>query len=148
MNRSRLLMSVGLCAGLAACSTAQVANKEAADLIEQGQYEAGLARIEEGLREDPRDTELHLLLNSGRAKAITALLTSGDTDRARRDFASARLAYNRVLTIEPNNRRAQDALKQMDYLRSMDEKLELARGDLRRGDIYGADRQVETDPRT
>ncbi|WP_323160859.1 secretin N-terminal domain-containing protein [Pseudomonas fluorescens] len=151
MNRSRLLMSLGLCAGLAACSSAQVANKESADLIEQGQYEAGLARIEEGLRENPRDTELHLLLNSGRAKAITALLTSGDTDRARRDFASARTAYSRVLTIEPNNRRAQDALRQLDYLRSMDEKLELARGDLRRGDIYGADRQVkqilELDPK-
>ncbi|AXJ04361.1 secretion type II protein [Pseudomonas fluorescens] len=151
MNRSRLLMSLGLCAGLAACSSAQVANKEAADLIDQGQYEAGLARIEEGLRENPRDTELHLLLNSGRAKAITALLTSGDTDRARRDFASARTAYSRVLTIEPNNRRAQDALRQLDYLRSMDEKLELARGDLRRGDIYGADRQVkqilELDPK-
>ncbi|VEF10376.1 type II and III secretion system protein [Pseudomonas fluorescens] len=150
MNRSRLLMSLGLCAGLAACSSAQVANKEASDLIEQGQYEAGLARIEEGLREDPRDTELHLLLNSGRAKAITALLTAGDTDRSRRDFASARVAYNRALTIEPNNRRAQDALRQLDYLRSMDEKLELARGDLRRGDIYGADRQVrqilELDP--
>jgi len=143
MNRSRLLMSLGLCAGLAACSSAQVANKEASDLIEQGQYEAGLARIEEGLRENPRDTELHLLLNSGRAKAITALLTSGDTDRARRDFANARLAYSRVLTIEPNNRRAQEALKQLEYLRSMDEKLELARGDLRRGDIYGADRQVK-----
>ena len=67
MNRSRLLMSLGLCAGLTACSSAQVANKEAADLIEQGQYEAGLARVEEGLRENPRDTELHLLLNSGRA---------------------------------------------------------------------------------
>ncbi|PCR94991.1 secretion type II protein [Pseudomonas fluorescens] len=151
MNRSRLLMSLGLCAGLAACSTAQVANKEASDLIDQGQYEAGLARIQEGLRENPRDTELHLLLNSGRAKAITALLTSGDTDRARRDFANARLAYSRVLTIEPNNRRAQDALRQLDYLRSMDEKLELARGDLRRGDIYGADRQVkqilELDPK-
>ncbi|MDL5597036.1 secretin N-terminal domain-containing protein [Bacillus subtilis] len=151
MNRSRLLMSLGFVAGLAACSTAQVANKEAADLIDQGQYEAGLARIQEGLRENPRDTELHLLLNSGRAKAITALLTSGDTDRARRDFANARLAYSRVLTIEPNNRRAQDALRQLDYLRSMDEKLELARGDLRRGDIYGADRQVkqilELDPK-
>ncbi|WP_085712075.1 MULTISPECIES: secretin N-terminal domain-containing protein [unclassified Pseudomonas] len=143
MNRSRLLMSLGLCAGLAACSSAQVANKEAADLIEQGQYEAGLARIEEGLRENPRDTELHLALNQGRAKAITALLTAADTDRSRRDFASARIAYARVLTIEPNNRRAQDALRQIDYLRSMDEKLELARGDLRRGDIYGADRQVK-----
>jgi len=143
MNRSRLLMSLGLCAGLAACSSAQVANKEAADLIDQGQYEAGLARIEEGLRENPRDTELHLALNQGRAKAITALLTAADTDRSRRDFASARIAYARVLTIEPNNRRAQDALRQIDYLRSMDEKLELARGDLRRGDIYGADRQVK-----
>lgn len=151
MNRSRLLMSLCLSTALAACSSAQVANKEASDLIEQGQYEAGLARIEEGLREDPRDTELHLLLNSGRAKAVTALLTSGDTDRSRRDFVSARQAYGRVLTIEPNNRRAQDALRQLDYLRSQDEKLELARGDLRRGDIYGADRQVkqilELDPK-
>jgi general secretion pathway protein D len=30
-----------------------------------GQYEAGLARIQEGLRENPRDTELHLALTSG-----------------------------------------------------------------------------------
>jgi len=75
--------------------------------------------------------------------AITALLTEGDTDRSRRDFAAARINYSRVLTIEPNNRRAQDALRQLEYLRSMDEKLELARGDLRRGDLYGADRQVK-----
>ncbi|MEX5689065.1 secretin N-terminal domain-containing protein [Pseudomonas silesiensis] len=151
MNQSRLLISLGLCTVLVACSTAQVANKEASELIEQGQYEAGLARVEEGLRENPRDTELHLLRNSSRAKAITALLTQGDTDRARRDFASARMAYSRVLTIEPNNRRAQDALRQLEYLRSMEDKLELARGDLRRGDIYGADRQVkqilELDPK-
>ena len=102
MNQSRLLMSLGLCTALVACSTAQVANEEASELIEQGQYEAGLARVEEGLRENPRDTELHLLLNSGRAKAITALLTQGDTDRARRDFASARMASsNRSLRSRP-----------------------------------------------
>lgn len=151
MNSSRLLISLCLITALAACNSKQVANQEATDLIEHGQYEAGLARIEEGLREEPRDTGLHLLLNSGRAKAITALLTAGDTDRARRDFPSARVAYGRVLAIEPNNRRAQDALRQLDYLRSQDEKLELARGDLRRGDIYGADRQVkqilELDPK-
>lgn len=151
MNSSRLLISLCLITALAACNSKQVANQEATDLIEHGQYEAGLARIEEGLREEPRDTGLHLLLNSGRAKAITALLTAGDTDRARRDFPSARVAYGCVLAIEPNNRRAQDALRQLDYLRSQDEKLELARGDLRRGDIYGADRQVkqilELDPK-
>lgn len=151
MNKSRLLMSLCLCAGLAACSSAQIARDEASALMESGQYEAGLARIEQGLRENPRDTDLHMALNNGRARAVTALLTQADMDRAQRNFAGARMAYSRVLNIEPNNRRAQDSLRQLDYLRSMDEKLELARGDLRRGDIYGADRQVkqilELDPK-
>ena len=151
MNRSRLMISLGLCAVLVACSTAKVAQKEAKELIEAGPYDAGLARIEDGLRENPRDTELHLALSHGRARSITALMTEADQDRAKRSFAAARMGYGRVLTIEPNNRRAQDSLRQLDYLRSMDEKLELARGDLRRGDIYGADRQVkqilELDPK-
>ncbi|KJZ38486.1 MULTISPECIES: secretin N-terminal domain-containing protein [Pseudomonas] len=151
MNKSRLLMSLCLCAGLAACSSAQVARDEASALIESGQYEAGLARIEEGLRENPRDTDLHMALNNGRALAVKSLLSQADMDRAQRNFAGARMTYSRVLNIEPNNRRAQDSLRQLDYLRSMDEKLELARGDLRRGDIYGADRQVkqilELDPK-
>ena len=143
MNTFRLLMSMGFCAGLAACSSAQLARDEGADLMASGQYEAGLARIQEGLREHPRDTELHLALTSGRARAVTALLSQADMSRTQRDFASARLTYGRVLSIEPNNRRAQDAIRQLDHLRSLDEKLELARGDLRRGDIYAADRQVK-----
>jgi general secretion pathway protein D len=143
MNRSRLLINLCLCAGLAACSSAQVAKKEGTDLMESGQYEAGLARIQEGLKENPRDTELHLALTSGRARAVTALLTQAEMDRSQRDFASARLTYGRVLTLEPNNRRAQDGLRQLEHMRSLDDKLELARGDLRRGDIYGADRQVK-----
>ncbi len=143
MNTFRLLMSLGFCAGLAACSSAQLARDEGSDLMASGQYEAGLARIQEGLRENPRDTELHLALTSGRARAVTALLSQADMSRTQRDFASARLTYGRVLSIEPNNRRAQDAIRQLDHLRSLDEKLELARGDLRRGDIYAADRQVK-----
>ena len=143
MNTFRLLMSMGFCAGLAACSSAHLARDEGTDLMASGQYEAGLARIQEGLRENPRDTELHLALTSGRARAVTALLSQADMSRTQRDFASARLTYGRVLSIEPNNRRAQDAIRQLDHLRSLDEKLELARGDLRRGDIYAADRQVK-----
>lgn len=144
MNQPRKLMSlICLCVGLAACSSAQLASKEGQELIDQGQYEAGLARIEEGLRENPRDTELSLALASGRAHAVEALLVQGDSDRSQRDFASARINYSRVLTIEPHNRRAQEALRQLEYMRSLDAKLELARGDLRRGDIYGADRQVK-----
>lgn len=106
MNRSRLMMSLGLCAALVACSTAKVAQKEANELIEAGQYEAGLARIEDGLRENPRDTELHLALSHGRARSITALMTEADQDRAKRSFAAARMGYGRVLTIEPKDRKS------------------------------------------
>ena len=71
MNRSRLLISlVCLCAGLAACSSAQVAKQEAADLIESGQYEAGLARIEEGLREAGYRQLIHLSTTTGLVAAI------------------------------------------------------------------------------
>src|SRR3989344_1128286 len=111
MNKSRLLMSLCLCAGRAACSSAQVAKEEASELIEQGQYEAGLARIEEGLRENPRDTELHIALNSARARAITALLTQTDMGPPDRDFAPARRGYAGVLTTDPTTRRAQAAMR-------------------------------------
>ncbi|MGV8918049.1 MAG: secretin N-terminal domain-containing protein [Pseudomonas sp.] len=152
MKSPRLLMSlICVCIGLAACSSAQVANKESTALMEQGQYEAAIARVEQGLRENPRDTDLHLALIGDRTHAVKALIAQADQDRAAREFAKARQGYSRVLYFEPENRRAQDALHQLDYLRSMDEKLELAKGDLRRGDIFGADRQVkqilELDPK-
>jgi general secretion pathway protein D len=121
MNKSRLLMSLCLCAGLAACSSAQIARDEASALMESGQYEAGLARIEQGLRENPRDTDLHMALNNGRTLAVKALLAQADMDRAQSNFAGARMTYSRVLNIEPNNRRAQDSLRQLDYLRSMEQ---------------------------
>ncbi|WP_397448557.1 secretin N-terminal domain-containing protein [Pseudomonas sp. NA-150] len=144
MKSPRLLLSlISLCIGLAACSSAQVANKESSALMEQGQYEAAIARVEQGLRENPRDTDLHLALIGDRTRAVKTLMAQADQDRAAREFGKARQGYNRVLYFEPENRRAQDSLRQLDYLRSMDEKLELAKGDLRRGDIFGADRQVQ-----
>ncbi|WP_416424385.1 secretin N-terminal domain-containing protein [Pseudomonas sp. App30] len=152
MNAPRLMLSsLALCVALAACSSAKVANQEGNDLIEHGQYEAGLARIEEGLRANPRDTQLHLALSNGRVRSVKELMHQGDVARADHDVASARQAYGRVLNIEPANGRAKDALNQLDYLRTLDEKIELARGDLRRGDVFTADRQVrqilELDPR-
>ncbi len=152
MNAPRLMLtSLAMCVALAACSTAKVANQEGNDLIEHGQYEAGLARIEDGLRQNPRDTQLHLALSNGKVRAVKDLMKQGDVARADHDVATARQAYGRVLNIEPANGRAKDALNQLDYLRTLDEKLELARGDLRRGDIFTADRQVrqilELDPR-
>lgn len=130
-----------VCLSLAGCG-ASSARKEGMSLIEEGQYEAGLARFEEGLQKYPRDTELNIAMSAGHARSVRALLTEADQDRAMRDYASARVSYGRVLTIEPSNVRARDALRQIEQLRNLDEYLRQGQANLRRGDIFGAERQV------
>jgi general secretion pathway protein D len=134
-------LALAVCVSLAGCG-ATSARKEGAALIEEGQYEAGLARFQEGLQKYPRDTELNIALSAGHARSVRALLTEADQDRAMRDFASARLSYGRVLTIEPNNVRARDSLNQIEQLRNVDEYLRQGQAALRRGDVNGAERQV------
>src|SRR5207253_1226941 len=79
---------LAVCVSLAGCG-ATSARKQGMALIEDGQYEAGLARFEEGLKKYPRDTELNIALSAGHARSVKALLAEADQDRAKRDFASA-----------------------------------------------------------
>ncbi|MCX7081585.1 MAG: secretin and TonB N-terminal domain-containing protein, partial [Pseudomonas sp.] len=132
---------LAVCVSLAGCG-ATSARKQGMALIEEGQYEAGLARFEEGLQKYPSDTELNIALSAGHARSVRALLIEADKDRAMRDFASARLTYGRVLTIEPNNVRARDALHQLEQLRNIDDYLRQGQAALRRGDVIGAERQA------
>ncbi|WP_408733500.1 secretin N-terminal domain-containing protein [Pseudomonas sp. LS1212] len=111
-------------------------------LIEDGQYEAGINRLEDGVKDNPRDTKLNIALNHARARSVKALLAQADLDRSTRDFASASEGYRRVLVIEPNNERAKDSLRQLEHLRTLDQRLVQAETDLRRGDVVGAERQV------
>nr|WP_166366531.1 secretin N-terminal domain-containing protein [Pseudomonas akapageensis] len=136
-----LWLFLGASVLLAGCS-ATLAKKEGMALIEEGQYEAGISRLEEGVRDNPRDTELHLALNHARARSVTALLAQADLDRSTRDFASAAQGYQRVLVIEPNNQRAKDALRQLEQLTTVKDRLTQGETDLRRGDLVGAERQV------
>ncbi|MCU1725250.1 secretin N-terminal domain-containing protein [Pseudomonas sp. 5P_5.1_Bac1] len=132
---------LALFVAVAGCGTSAV-RKDGQALIAEGQYEAGIAVIEQALVESPRDTELNIALAQGRAKAVEALLTQGDSDRSRHDFAGARMAYGRVLTLEPNNRRAQDAVREIEQLRNIDERTALGQAALRRGDLFGAERHM------
>ncbi|NBA96731.1 secretin N-terminal domain-containing protein [Pseudomonas sp. R5(2019)] len=146
MNMARLNKPVpglmlALCVALAGCGTTGV-RKEGQALIEGGQYEAGLARIQEGLAQSPRDTELNLALISGRARAVEALITQGDSDRSRHDFTGARQAYSRVLSIEPSNGRAKEAIRQMEQMSNLAERVNIGQAALRRGDIFGAEKEV------
>jgi general secretion pathway protein D len=58
-------MLLALCVAIAGCGSSGV-RKDSAELMKEGQYEAGIARLEEALRENPRDTELNIALAHGR----------------------------------------------------------------------------------
>ncbi|CAG8863245.1 Type 3 secretion system secretin [Pseudomonas fluorescens] len=132
---------LALCVAIAGCGTS-AARKDGQALIKDGQYEAGIARIEEALRDDPRDTELNIALAHGRQTAVESLLAQADSDRSRHDFANARMGYGRVLTLEPNNRRALEGVRQIEQVRNLGERTAMGQAALRQGDLFGAERHM------
>ncbi|TDF82160.1 secretin N-terminal domain-containing protein [Pseudomonas sp. H9] len=139
-NKAPFLM-LALCVALAGCGTSGV-RKDGQALIAEGQYEAGISMLEEALKENPRDTELNIAVVQGRRQSIEALLTQADSDRSRHDFAGARMGYGRVLTLEPNNRRAQEAVRQIEQINNIGERVALGQAALRQGDLFGAERHM------
>ena len=139
-NKAPYLM-LALCVALAGCGTSGV-RKDGQALIAEGQYEAGISMLEEALKENPRDTELNIAVIQGRRQSVEALLTQADSDRSRHDFQGARMGYGRVLTLEPNNRRAQEAVRQIEQIGNINERVALGQAALRQGDLFGAERHM------
>lgn len=138
MNRLAWYLALVLLAG---CTTSP-AQREGLDLIDSGQFEAGLAKLEQAARESPNDVGAQMAVTTQRARAVKALLSNGDLARTQRDFSTARLHYERVLRIEKHNQRALDGLHVIEQQRNIQDMLRLGQTDLRRGDVVGAARQV------
>lgn len=138
--RTRWLALLG-CLLLCACA-ANLARDQGLLLIEDGKYEAGLARLQQAVEDDPQDPERKITLNTARARSVKMLLAQADLDRAQRDFTSAHNGYQRALRIEPTNSRAQEGLRELEQLRNIGTMLVQGQTDLRRGDLVGAERQV------
>lgn len=126
---------------LVGCAT-NLALREGLDLIDAGQFEAGLARLEQAASESPRDVAVQMALTTQRERAVKALLSSADLARNQRDFTTANLTYERVLRIEPHNQRALDGQHLIEQQRNIQDMLRQGQTDLRRGDVIGAARQV------
>src|SRR5690606_17635858 len=122
---------------LAGCTTSP-AQREGLDLIDSGQFEAGLAKLEQAARESPNDVGAQMAVTTQRARAVKALLSNGDLARTQRDFSTARLNYERVLRIEKHNQRALDGLHVIEQQRNIQDMLRQGQTDLRRGDVVGA----------
>lgn len=135
---------------LAGCAT-DAGLREGRQLIDEGRYEDGLARLEDAVDAAPRDSRARMALTTQRERVLAALLSAAERARLARDLPGAVREYERVLAIEPGHERALEALRQIEALRNVGEMVKQARHALRRGELDAAEQQLrqifQLDPR-
>lgn len=118
--------------------------EESRALIAGGKPDQAIARLEQGLKADPRSTEIRTRLASEREALISQLLGRADAARAAGQSDEARAAYERVLGLEPNNSRARGGLALIERDRRHQMLVSEGEASLRRGDLPGAEMRARS----
>ena len=112
--------------------------------IEKGQYESGVALLTEATHTDPHNMTFRLDLEAQRDAAIQQLIGLADRARAAHQLEVAAQTYRRVLSIDPNNDRAQRGLAGLGGDARHGEVVEQARKDFGRKDYDAAEAKLRT----
>ncbi|HEX6828660.1 MAG TPA: secretin N-terminal domain-containing protein, partial [Burkholderiales bacterium] len=133
-RRLALLAATVILAGCAG----DVAYKEGLRLIDLGQYEQGLAMLEQASQESPNDNRYRMALITNRATSAERLMAMGAAAEASDRPKDAEALYRRALGVDPNNSRAREALRIVEKLDSQNEAVRQARAALARKDLEQA----------
>ncbi|MBT9567750.1 MAG: type II secretion system protein D [Thiobacillus sp.] len=125
------LSTAVLAFGLTGCASKGLT--EGRQLIASGQTEAGIARLQAGIKEEPDNIELRGVYFTQRERLASQLLTQAqlDLDAARFDAAEATL--RKVIAIHPENPRAGTLLANLTAARAQEQKLQEAHSALAAG---------------
>jgi len=107
MKKRTLVVLVA--AALAGCA-ANEAFRDGRALVEAGDVEQGLTRIEEAMNADPHDREVRNFYLRNRAVTVQRFLSVGDNARAAGALDQAEAAYRGALRFDPQNARAKAGL--------------------------------------
>jgi len=105
-HMARIAVVLALVAALAGCATDRI-HREGLRAIEQGDYEAGLAKLEQAAKEDPGNLEYRLDYRARKEAIVQQMIGAGDRARAGGRPDIAETEYHRALVLEPGNDRAQ-----------------------------------------
>jgi len=94
---------------LAGCAGNQAFN-EANTLLAEGRIEPGLAKLEEAVRLDPRNTEYRIALASRRASIVNRYLGEAETARREGRLSDAEKSYRQVQGVDPQHPMARQGL--------------------------------------
>ena len=118
---------------LAGCAT-QDSFREARVAMESGNTEAGLAQMEQLVKENPEDAELRNYWQSHRDVAVTRALEGGDRARAAGELERAAEAYRFAQRFDAGNARAKAGLAALELDRKHRETMQAALSNLKGGD--------------
>ncbi|MBV8803495.1 MAG: hypothetical protein JO042_00585, partial [Sinobacteraceae bacterium] len=141
--RRCLVGALAIAALLAGCAADRL-HREGLAAVEQGDYEAGVAKLSEAVQRDPRNMGYRLDLTARREAAIDKLIATADTARGALQLETAVALYRRVLSIDPNNERATRSLEGIAGDKRHGAAAMEARKDLERHDLDAAEAKVRS----
>jgi general secretion pathway protein D len=118
-------------AALLGCAAQE--RKEGQRMVEAGNEEEGLARLEQTLKENPNDTELRNYYLRHKAVAVQRYLQMGDNARAAGQLDQAEALYQRAQRFDPQNANAKAGLEQVAKDRASRSLVAHAEADLKAG---------------
>jgi len=130
------IATLAIALALAACAHDNL--KEAQHMVEAGNEEQGLARLEQLVKEHPGDTELRNYYQRHRAVAVQRYLQIGDNARASGNIDAAEVAYQRAQRFDADNNNAQAGLDAVARERATQGQVREAQEAMKRNDTETA----------
>jgi general secretion pathway protein D len=105
----RLGVTIAASALLAACA-GNPSFREGNALLDAGQVEQGMAKLEQALREDPHNAQFRMALLNRKAALVNGYVSRADAQRREGNDAEAEALYRQALAIDPHGMVAQQGL--------------------------------------
>jgi len=128
---------------LAGCAAERL-HRQGLAAIDRGEYEAGVAQLHQALEQDPGNIAYRLDYEARRDGSVQKLIGLADSARGMGHFDTATALYQRVLTIDPSNVRAQRGLTTIEADQRHAAAMTLARQDFERKDYTAAEAKLHT----
>jgi general secretion pathway protein D len=126
------LHTLAACLLLSACAGSQTF-KEGNALLDAGQIDQGLAKLEQAAHEDPHNAEYRIVLLNRKLKLVNAMNSRADTLRLKGQSADATALYEQALVIDPANLIARQGLAALAQDQRLQQTMTDAEALLQRG---------------
>ena len=141
-GRGRLALVAGVAAILLAACAANPALEKSRKDFQAGDRVAALARLEQAVKEEPRNVELRSYYFRQRDQLVLEKLTMAERARNAGLMDEALALYRELRTLDPENPRARLGLEELERVGRRAERLAQARAAVAGGDDAAAQRIV------